>query len=147
MASKGVNKVIILGNVGANPELKTSSSGVASCKISIATSESWTDKASGNKVERTEWHRVVFFNRLAEVVAQYIEKGSKLYVEGSLRTTMYEKDGQKHYSTEIMGQSMQMLDSKPQGDAGSKDYQKAKDGTIQYAKDDNAPELDDDIPF
>lgn len=144
MASKGVNKVILLGHVGQDPELKHGQNANAVCKISIATSESWKDRDSGNKMDRTEWHKVVFFGKLAEVVAQYVKKGSKIYIEGSLRTNMYEKNGDKHYSTDILATSMQMLDSKPaQSDTG--DYQKVKDGSVAYAPATN--DFDEDLPF
>jgi len=109
---KGVNKVIIVGNVGQEPETKAMPSGSMVVNLSIATSESWKDKQTGQAQERTEWHKVVFFNRLAEIVAQYVNKGSKLYIEGSLRTRSWDQDGVKRYSTEIVGSEMQMLDSK-----------------------------------
>ena len=102
---KGVNKVIVLGNLGNDPESPSPSV----TKISIATSEQWTDKNTGTKQERTEWHRVVFFGKLAEIAGQYLKKGSSVYVEGTLRTNQWEKDGQKHYTTEIIASEMQML--------------------------------------
>lgn len=108
----GVNKVIIVGNLGNDPESRTANNGNAITNISVATSESWKDKSTGQKQERTEWHRVTFFNRLAEIAAQYLHKGSKIYIEGSLRTSKYQKDGVDHYSTDIIASSMQMLDSK-----------------------------------
>ena len=108
----GVNKVIIIGNVGSDPETKYMPSGGAVTNLSIATSESWKDKQTGQPQERTEWHRVVFFNKLAEIVAQYMRKGSKIYIEGALRTRQWEQDGVKRYSTEIVASQMQMLDSK-----------------------------------
>ena len=111
----GINKVIIVGNVGQDPETKAMPNGSMVTNISIATSESWTDKNTGQKQERAEWHKVVFFNRLAEIVSQYTRKGSKLYVEGSLRTRQWEQDGVKKYMTEIIGSEMQMLDSKSSG--------------------------------
>ena len=110
--AQGINKVILVGNVGQDPETKAMPNGSMVTNISIATSESWTDKNTGQKQERTEWHKVVFFNRLAEIVSQYTRKGSKLYVEGSLRTRQWEQDGIKKYMTEIIGSEMQMLDSK-----------------------------------
>ena len=109
---KGINKVILVGNLGNDPESKTTATGGAVCNISIATSESWKDKQTGEKLERTEWHRVVFFNRLAEIAGQYLKKGSKVYIEGQLRTSKYQKDGQDHYSTDIVASEMQMLDSR-----------------------------------
>ncbi|MBV1874920.1 MAG: single-stranded DNA-binding protein [Gammaproteobacteria bacterium] len=119
MAS-GVNKVIIIGNLGRDPETRYLPSGGAVTNLAIATSESWTDKQTGQKQERTEWHRVVFFNRLAEIAGEYLKKGSKVYVEGSLRTRKWQdqQSGQDRYSTEIVGNEMQMLDSRGAGNAG-----------------------------
>ncbi len=114
--ARGVNKVILVGNVGGDPEVRYMPSGSAVTNISIATSENWKDKQTGQPQERTEWHRVVFFNRLAEIASEYVRKGSKLYVEGSLRTRQWEQDGIKRYSTEIVGSEMQMLDSRQGGD-------------------------------
>ena len=113
--AQGINKVILVGNVGGDPETKYMPSGVAVTNLSIATSESWKDKQTGQPQERTEWHRVVFFNRLAEIASEYVRKGSKLYVEGSLRTRQWEQDGVKRYSTEIVASQMQMLDSRQGG--------------------------------
>ncbi len=113
MASRGVNKVILVGNCGQDPETKFTAGGAAVTNISIATSESWKDKQSGQTQERTEWHRVVFFNRLAEIAGEYLRKGSKLYIEGSLRTRKWQdQQGQDRYTTEIVGNEMQMLDSR-----------------------------------
>ena len=114
--AQGVNKVILIGNVGQDPETKYMPSGGAVTNLSIATSESWKDKQTGQPQERTEWHRVVFFNRLAEIASEYVRKGSKVYVEGALRTRQWEQDGVKRYSTEIVASQMQMLDSR-QGNA------------------------------
>lgn len=113
--SKGVNKAILIGNAGRDPETRYMPSGSPVCNLPMATSEVWKDKETGQQQERTEWHRVVFFNRLAEIVNEYIRKGSKLYIEGSLRTRSWEQDGVTRYSTEIIASEMQMLDSKPQG--------------------------------
>jgi len=113
--AKGVNKVILVGNVGGDPETKYMPSGGAVTNLSIATSESWKDKQTGQAQERTEWHRVVFFNRLAEIASEYVKKGSKVYLEGSLRTRQWEQDGVKRYSTEIVASEMQMLDSREGG--------------------------------
>lgn len=111
--ARGVNKVILVGNCGQDPETRFMPSGGAVTNLSIATSESWKDKTSGEPQERTEWHRVVFFNRLAEIAGEYVKKGSKLYVEGSLRTRKWQgQDGQDRYTTEIVGSEMQMLDSR-----------------------------------
>ncbi|MGH1539835.1 MAG: single-stranded DNA-binding protein [Arenicella sp.] len=110
MASRGINKVIVLGNLGNDPEMKYASSGSAIARISIATSEQWNDKNSGEKQERTEWHRVVFFGKLAEIVGEYLRKGSQVYVEGSLRTNKWQdQQGNDRYTTEIVASDMQML--------------------------------------
>ncbi|MGH1372614.1 MAG: single-stranded DNA-binding protein [Cellvibrionaceae bacterium] len=114
--ARGVNKVILVGNVGQDPEMKYMPSGNAVTNISIATSESWKDKQTGQQQERTEWHRVVFFNRLGEIAGEYLRKGSKVYVEGSLRTRKWQdQSGQDRYTTEIVASEMQMLDSRNDG--------------------------------
>jgi single-strand DNA-binding protein len=110
MASRGVNKVILIGNLGADPEVRYMSNGEAWANVSIATSESWKDKNTGQQQDRTEWHRVIFYRRLAEIVGEYLKKGAKVYVEGRLQTRQWEKDGVKHYTTEIIANDMQMLD-------------------------------------
>ena len=114
--ARGINKVILVGNLGNDPETRSMPNGSAVTNISIATTESWKDKNSGQQQERTEWHRIVFFNRLAEIAGQYLKKGSSVYIEGSLRTNQWEKDGQKHYTTEIIANEMQMLGGR--GDGG-----------------------------
>jgi single-strand DNA-binding protein len=117
--TRGVNKVILVGNCGQDPEVRYMPSGGAVTNLSIATSESWKDKNTGEQQERTEWHRVVFFNRLAEIVEQYVKKGTKLYVEGSLRTRKWQgQDGQDRYTTEVVASDMQMLDSRGSQGAG-----------------------------
>lgn len=113
--SKGINKVILIGNLGKDVELRYFPNGDAVANATIATSESWKDKQTGEAQERTEWHKVVFTRKLAEIASQYLKKGSKVYIEGALRTRSYDKDGQKHYTTEIVAHEMQMLDSR--GDA------------------------------
>ena len=116
----GVNKVILVGNIGQDVEIKKTQSGVSVCNLSVATSESWKDKQTGEKVERTEWHRVVLFERLADIAAQYLAKGSKVYIEGSLMTRKWQnKEGQDQYTTEIKGREMQMLDSRGGQDGGN----------------------------
>ena len=121
MASRGINKVILVGNLGNDPETRFMPSGGAVTNLSIATSESWKDKNSGQQQERTEWHRVVFFNRLAEIAGEYLKKGSKVYVEGSLRTRKWQdNNGQDKYTTEIVANEMQMLDSR--GSSGGGDF-------------------------
>ena len=108
---RGVNKVIIIGNLGADPEARQFNNGGSVTNISVATSEQWTDKQSGEKREATEWHRVLLFNRLGEIAAQYLRKGSKVYIEGSLRTRKYQApDGSDRYATEIRADQMQILD-------------------------------------
>jgi single-strand DNA-binding protein len=111
--SRGINKVILVGNLGADPETRYSAGGAAITSISIATSESWKDKQTGEAKERTEWHRVKFFGRLAEIAGEYLRKGSQVYVEGSLRTDKYtDKEGIDRYSTDIIANEMQMLGSR-----------------------------------
>jgi single-strand DNA-binding protein len=128
MATRGVNKVILVGNLGNDPEVRSTQTGTPITNISVATSETWKDKQTGQSQERTEWHRVVFFNRLAEIAAQYLHKGSKVYIEGSLRTRKWQdKDGQDRYTTEIMGNEMQMLDSRGAGQGGG-EYDRAPQG-------------------
>ena len=118
--ARGVNKVILVGNLGKDPEVRYMPSGGAVANITIATSENWKDKQSGERQERTEWHNVVFFNRLAEIAGEYLRKGSKVYVEGSLRTRKWQdkNTGMDRYTTEIVASEMQMLDSRG-GEGGS----------------------------
>ena len=153
--ARGVNKVIIVGNCGQDPETRFMPSGGAVTNLSIATSESWKDKSSGEQQERTEWHRVVFFNRLAEIAGEYVKKGSKLYVEGSLRTRKWQgQDGQDRYTTEIVASEMQMLDSRGAQSGG---YDAPQQGGYQAPaaqapqKPQQTPQsmdsFDDDIPF
>ena len=116
---RGVNKVIIVGNLGADPESRQFNNGSSVTNISVATSEQWTDKQSGEKRESTEWHRISLFNRLGEIAAQYLRKGSKVYIEGSLRTRKYQdQSGQDRYVTEIRAEQMQMLDNVAQNSGG-----------------------------
>lgn len=146
--ARGINKVILIGNLGKDPEVRYTPSGLAVANITIATSEGWKDKQSGEMQEKTEWHRVVFYQRLAEIAGEYLRKGSKVYVEGRLQTRKWQdkNTGQDRYTTEIIASEMQMLDSKGGGSADSS-YEKpaAATGTT-----DSAPALDsfdDDIPF
>ncbi|OUS28061.1 single-stranded DNA-binding protein [Gammaproteobacteria bacterium 45_16_T64] len=119
MARRGINKVIVLGNLGNDPETRYMPNGNAVTNISVATSESWQDKQSGQNQERTEWHKIVFFNRLAEIAGEYLRKGSKVYVEGALRTRKWQdQSGNDRYSTEIVASEMQMLDSRGEGQSG-----------------------------
>lgn len=116
---RGVNKAIIVGNIGQDPETKYSQSGLAITTISVATSESWNDKQSGEKQERTEWHRVKMFGKLAEIAGEYLKKGRQVYIEGSLRTDKYtDKEGVERYSTNIIADTMQMLGGNPEGGQG-----------------------------
>jgi single-strand DNA-binding protein len=156
--ARGINKVIIVGNVGGDPETRYMPSGSAVTNLTIATNESWKDKATGEQKERTEWHRVAMFNRLAEIAAEYLRKGSQVYIEGKLRTRKWQdKSGQDRYTTEIIADEMQMLGGRggssggnfgsgQQGDASSGGNQQGQSGS-------NAPpqpgpdDFDDDIPF
>lgn len=114
MSKRGVNRVILVGNLGQDPETRYLANGNAVTNISVATSESWTDKQSGQKQERTEWHRVVFYNKLAEIAGEYLKKGGKVYIEGALRTRKWQdQSGKDCYTTEIVADQMQMLDSRP----------------------------------
>lgn len=139
MASRGINKVILIGNLGSDPEIRYMPSGGAVATINMATSETWKDKQTGEQKEQTEWHRVVFFNRLAEIAGEYLRKGSKVYVEGSLRTRKWQgQDGQDRYTTEIRGNEMQMLDSRGGQGGGFQQgnqqggYQQQQGGGQQY---------------
>lgn len=115
---RGVNKVVLVGTLGANPESKSFPNGGSICNFSIATSEKWQSKQTGEWIEQTEWHRIVIKNRLGEIAQQYLKKGSKVYIEGSLRTRKWnDQNGQERYSTEIRADSLQLLDSAPQANA------------------------------
>ncbi len=114
-----VNKVILVGNLGRDPETRYSTSGAAICNVTIATSRQWKDKASGEKKEETEWHRVVFYDRLAEIAGEYLKKGRPVYVEGRLKTRKWQdKEGQDRYTTEIIAEEMQLLGSRDSGGGG-----------------------------
>ena len=142
---KGINKVIIVGNLGADPDSRAMPSGNAVTNISVATSESWNDRDTGEKQEKTEWHRVVFFNRLAEIAAQYLKKGSQVYVEGKLQTRKWEdKEGNERWTTEVVGNQMQML-----GDRMSNDMSNDNASSSQSSSDNDfsTDDFDDDIPF
>ncbi|MEW3773995.1 single-stranded DNA-binding protein [Pseudomonas aeruginosa] len=149
--SRGVNKVILVGNVGGDPETRYMPNGNAVTNITLATSESWKDKQTGQQQERTEWHRVVFFGKLAEIAGQHVKKGQQLYVEGSLRTRKWQaQDGQDRYTTEVivdMHGQMQMLGGKSVNDqaAQSRPSQQAPQQRPQVAQDYDS--FDDDIPF
>lgn len=158
--ARGINKVILVGNVGVDPDVRYLPNGNAVTTLSLATSESWKDKTTGEKQERTEWHRVVCFNRLGEIAGEYVRKGSKLYIEGSLRTRKWQdQQGQDKYTTEIIAADIQMLDSKGGGSSVSyDDMSQAQSAPAQHqgsttkqqpaqAVQDAFDELDDDIPF
>lgn len=130
--SRGINKVTIVGNLGDDPEVKYLPSGGAVTNISVATSESWKDKQTGEQKEKVEWHRIVFFNRLAEIAGEYLKKGSQVYVEGSLRTRKWQaQDGSDRYSTEIIGNEMQMLGGKVSNPAG---FEQTPSGSLTQAQ-------------
>ncbi len=155
--ARGVNKVILVGNCGKDPETRYMPSGGAVTNVSIATSESWKDKQSGETKERTEWHNVVFFNRLGEIAGEYLKKGSQVYIEGSLRTEKYTgKDGTEKYSTKIVANEMQMLGGRGGGDSfapaqsqGQSQSQPSNRQPPQRQQPDATVEdgFDDDIPF
>lgn len=168
--ARGVNKVILIGNLGADPETRFMPSGGAVTNIRLATSETWKDRQSGQMQERTEWHRVVFFNKLGEIAGEYLKKGSKVYVEGAIRTRKWQgQDGQDRYTTEIVANEMQMLDGRgegggqqgggfaPQGNQGGQGGYGNNPGGGGNAPPQNqnqgggfsgpADDFDDDIPF
>ena len=146
-----VNKVILVGNLGADPEQRFLQNGDAVCNIKIATSESWKDKQTGDKNEATEWHRVVFFRRLAEIAGQYLTKGSSVYVEGSLKTRKWQdKDGSDRYTTEIVGSEMKMLGGKGDGEQRQAPQAERPQAQAQSAPAKKKPYFDDadeDLPF
>lgn len=161
--ARGINKVILIGNVGVEPEVRHMPNGNAVTTLSIATSETWKDKQTGDKQERTEWHRVVCFNRLGEIAGEYVRKGSKLYIEGSLRTRKWQdQQGQDRYTTEIIASELQMLDSKGSNNASyddQPDYNQSSassNASQSSSRKNQQPEqpfpeaieeIDDDIPF
>ena len=152
MASRGVNKVILIGNLGQDPEVRYMPNGNAVANVTVATSETWKDKNTGEQQEKTEWHRVVFFRRLAEVVGEYCKKGSKIYVEGRLQTRKWQdQQGQDRYTTEIVGDQMQMLDSRGAGGSAAFGNDRPAQQSSQPAAPAAAPmpdnDFDDDIPF
>ncbi len=158
--ARGINKVILVGNLGADPETRAMPSGSTVANLRIATSESWRDKQTGEQQERTEWHRVALFGRLAEVAAEYLKKGSQVYIEGSLRTRKWtDKQGQERYSTEVIGNDMQMLGGRAGGGGaspggGASTGERSGGGAPPaYAEEasgggsSRGEEFDDDIPF
>lgn len=152
--ARGINKVILVGNIGKDPETRYMPNGKAVTNFSVATSESWTDRTSGDKQERTEWHNVVLFEKLAEIAAEYLRKGSQVYIEGSLRTRKWQdKEGKDRYTTEIVGRDMQMLGGRG-GAGGGGGSGESSGGGGRAAPERSAPppaadegEFDDDIPF
>lgn len=147
MANRGVNKVILIGNLGQDPEVRYTPNGSAVANVTLATSMSWRDKTSGELQERTEWHRIVFFNRLAEIVGEYLRKGSKAYIEGSLRTRKWQdKDGNFRYTTEVIANEMHILDNRS-GSNGGGNYQKDDADVPHSDPAEIDTNLDDDIPF
>jgi single-strand DNA-binding protein len=151
MASKGINKAIIVGNLGKDPEVRYTQSGSAIANVTIATSESWRDKATGEQKEKTEWHRVVLFGKLAEIAGEYLRKGSQVYIEGKLTTRKWadQADVEK-YTTEIhvnVGGVLQMLGGKPDGGGGSQPQQQGRQPQQQASSNEPPMDFDDDIPF
>lgn len=157
--ARGINKVILVGNLGNDPEVRYANNGSAIANISVATTESWKDRNTGEQQERTEWHRVVMFNRLGEIAGEYLKKGSQVYIEGKLQTRKWQdQSGQDRYTTEIVANEMQMLGGRPGADMGSGGgYQRpaAQPAPQQAAQPSNQPaaqpqpsnDFDDDIPF
>jgi single-strand DNA-binding protein len=168
--ARGINKVILVGNLGSDPELRSTGGGTSICTFSLATSESWTDKNSGEKQERTEWHRIKIFGRLGEIAAEYLKKGRQVYIEGSIRSDKYTgKDGVEKYFTDIIASEMQMLGSNEGGGGGSYQRERPQSGGGQrqgggnygnqsHGNDDRGPSrqspapadsgfADDEIPF
>jgi len=154
--ARGINKVILIGNLGADPETRAMPSGTTVANLRVATSESWRDKQTGEQQERTEWHRVALFGRLAEIAGEYLRKGSQVYIEGSLRTRKWQdKQGNERYSTEVVGNDLQMLGGR--GGAGAAGSSPAASGAASagapsYAEESagggsRSEEFDDDIPF
>lgn len=165
--ARGINKVILIGNCGQDPDTKYTASGAAVTNLSVATSESWKDKQTGQMQDRTEWHRVVFFNRLAEIAGEYLRKGSKVYIEGKLQTRKWQdQGGQDRYTTEIVANELQMLDSRGEGAGGdnagygggqpsrpapaAQNYgggQQSAPSNVSHAPPPDMDSFDDDIPF
>ena len=140
--ARGINKVILIGNLGKDPEVRYMANGGAVCNVTLATTESWKDKQTGDQKDRTEWHNIVFYRRLAEIAGEYLRKGSQIYVEGKLQTRKWQdKNGNDRYTTEIIANEMQMLGSR----GGSADF--APSSASQPAPAATADDFDDDIPF
>jgi len=145
--ARGVNKAILIGNLGKDPEVRYLPSGAAVASASLATSESWKDKQTGEKQERVEWHHLSFFGRLAEIAGEYLKKGSKVYIEGSIRTEKWQdKSGNDRYTTKIIVRDLQMLDGRGD-DAPARSSEAARSSQQRREEPAAAPEFDDDIPF
>jgi single-strand DNA-binding protein len=150
--ARGINKVILIGNLGADPETRYTPSGTAITNLRLATTEAWKDRQSGEQVEKTEWHRVVMFDRLAEIAAEYLRKGSQVYIEGQLQTRKWQdQQGQDRYTTEVRARDMQMLGGRPGAGApasgGSQGGYSQGGGQGGGSHEPSEPVLDDDIPF
>ena len=147
--ARGINKATLIGNLGADPEIRYTANGSAVANVRLATAESWRDRESGEQQERTEWHRVVFFGRLAEIVEQYLRKGSHVYVEGRIRTRKWQdRDGNDRYTTEIVAKEMQMLDSRGSGGgAPAKSDDDPASAPAPAPSEQPTDDFDDDIPF
>lgn len=151
--ARGVNKVILVGNLGVDPEIRYMPSGAAVANLRLATTDQWKDKQSGERQERTEWHTVVMFGRLAEIAGEYLRKGNQIYVEGSLRTRKWQdRDGNDRFSTEIVARDMQMLGGRGSGgsasfDDGGNRSQPSRPPQSQTADTGPEEDFDDDIPF
>jgi len=149
--ARGINKVILIGNLGNDPEVRYTAGGAAVANVSLATTDTWRDKNTGEQQERTEWHRVVFFGRLAEIVGEYLKKGSQIYVEGRLQTRKWQdKDGNDRYTTEIVASEMQMLGGR--GGGAERDMGRSGPASEPRGRDEPEPRIDsefvdDDIPF
>lgn len=143
-----VNKVILVGNIGQDPDPRRTNDGTAICSVSLATTSQWKDKESGERRSETEWHRVVFYGRLAEIAGEYLKKGRQVYVEGRLKTRKWQdKEGNDRQVTEVIAEQMQMLGNRDEGSERPKvnDYQRAKDGAAPQPS--RLAEMDDDVPF
>ena len=144
--ARGINKVILIGGLGKDPEVRYMPSGGAVANFTMATNEEWKDKTSGEKVEKTEWHRIVMFNRLGEIAGEYLKKGSKVYIEGKLQTRKWQnKNGQDQYTTEIVASDMQMLDSRGEGPPAQQSAPQQQAPQQQGGGFDDS--FDDNIPF
>jgi single-strand DNA-binding protein len=151
----GLNKVMLIGNLGRDPEIRYSQQGLAIVNFSLATSEQWTDKTSGDRQEKTEWHNIVVFGKQAETCEKYLSKGSQIYIEGKLQTSTYEKDGQTHYMTKVVASNFMFLGGKQDAKGGGGGYQKSDSGPSNHYQGQTQPGMgggqgpmpDDDIPF